>query len=149
VFIVFDQWNFVKEVVKIDDYTIDIVTRAPDPAFLSRLSGTGCGVVSKAYVEANGMEHLSNNAMGTGPFIVTDYDRTSYVRMVANDDYWGGRPEIDELIFRAIPESSTRVAELLTGGVDLALSVAPQDWARIEANADLEMLHYTTDRVWG
>jgi peptide/nickel transport system substrate-binding protein len=149
VFIVFDQWNFVKEVVKVDDHTIDIVTRAPDPAFLSRLSGTGCGVVSKAYVEANGMEHLSNNAMGTGPFIVTDYDRTSYVRMVANDDYWGGRPEIDELIFRAIPESSTRVAELLTGGVDLALSVAPQDWARIEANANLEMLHYTTDRVWG
>lgn len=148
-FIVFDQWNFVKEVVKIDDHTIDIVTRAPDPAFLSRLSGTGCGVVSKAYVEANGMEYLSNNAMGTGPFIVTDYDRTSYVRMVANDDYWGGRPEIDELIFRAIPESSTRVAELLTGGVDLALSVAPQDWARIEANDGLEMLHYTTDRVWG
>jgi peptide/nickel transport system substrate-binding protein len=149
VFIVFDQWNFVKEVVKVDDHTIDIITRAPDPAFLSRLSGTGCGVVSKAYVEANGMDYLSNNAMGTGPFIVTDYDRTSYVRMVANDDYWGGRPEIDELIFRAIPESSTRVAELLTGGVDLALSVAPQDWARIEANANLEMLHYTTDRVWG
>jgi peptide/nickel transport system substrate-binding protein len=69
--------------------------------------------------------------------------------LVANDDYWGGRPEIDELVFRAIPESSTRVAELLTGGVDLALSVAPQDWDRIEANADLEMLHYVTDRVWG
>ena len=149
VFIVFDQWNFVREVKQIDDYTIDIITRGPDPAFLSRLSGTGCGVVSKAFVEKNGMEYLSSNPMGTGPFIVTDYDRTSYVRMVANENYWGGRPEIDELIFRAIPESSTRVAELLTGGVDLALSVQPQDWDRVERADGKTMLFYTTDRVWG
>lgn len=148
-FIVFDQWAFVDRVDLINDYTIEIVTDNPDPAFLSRLSGTGCGVVSKAYVEEHGNEYLANNAMGTGPFIVTDYDRASYVRMVANDDYWGGRPEIDELIFRAIPESSTRVAELLTGGVDLALSVLPQDWERIEDNADTTMLHYVSDRVWG
>lgn len=148
-FIVFDQWNFVERTEIVDDYTLNIVTRRPDPAFLSRLSGTGCGVVNQEYVETFGNEHLANNAMGTGPFIVIDYDRASFVRMVANDNYWGGRPEIDELIFRAIPESSTRVAELLTGGVDLALSVLPQDWNRIEANANLTMLHYTTDRVWG
>jgi peptide/nickel transport system substrate-binding protein len=148
-FIVFDQWQFVERVDQVDDHTIDIVTRGPDPAFLSRLSGTGCGVVSKAFVESNGKEHLANNPMGTGPFIVTDYDRTSYVRMVANDAYWGGRPEIDVLIFRAIPESSTRVAELLTGGVDLALAILPQDWDRIDAHPDLEMLDFVTDRVWG
>lgn len=148
-FIVFDQWQFVERTEVVDDHTLDIVTRNPDPAFLSRLSGTGCGVVNKSYVEEFGNEHLANNAMGTGPFVVVDYDRASFVRMVANDDYWGGRPEIDELIFRAIPESSTRVAELLTGGVDLALSVLPQDWARIENTDNLSMLHYTTDRVWG
>ncbi|MCA1788319.1 MAG: ABC transporter substrate-binding protein [Thioalkalivibrio sp.] len=148
-FIVYDQWQFVERTEVIDEHTLDIITREPDPAFLSRLSGTGCGVVSKDYVEEFGNEHLANNPMGTGPFIVEEYDRASFVLMVANEEYWGGRPEIDELIFRAIPESSTRVAELLTGGVDLALSVPPQDWERIEARDNLEMLHYTTDRVWG
>jgi peptide/nickel transport system substrate-binding protein len=148
-FIVFDQWAFVESVEIIDDHTIEIVTSWPEPAFLSRLGGTGCGVVSKAYVEEHGAEYLGNNPMGTGPFIVVDYDRASFVQFRANDDYWGGRPEIDELIFRVIPESSTRVAELLTGGVDVAPGVLPQDWPRIEANPDTQMVHYLTDRVWG
>lgn len=148
-FIVFDQWAFVDSVEIIDDHTIEIITAYPEPAFLSRLGGTGCGVVSKAFVEEHGDEYLGNNAMGTGPFIPVDYDRASFVEFRANEDYWGGRPEIDQLIFRVIPESSTRVAELLTGGVDIAPGVLPQDWPRIEQNPNTQMIHYLTDRVWG
>lgn len=147
-FIVFDQWAFVKEVRIIDDYTIEIETPYPEPAFLSKLGSTGCGVVSKKYVEEVGMDALANQGMGTGPFKLVEYDRESFARMVANDDYWGGRPEIDELVFRVIPEPSTRVAELLTGGADIVTGISPQDWERIEADPNLEIQHYLTDRVY-
>jgi peptide/nickel transport system substrate-binding protein len=147
-FIVFDQWSFVKEVRIIDDYTIEIETTQPDPAFLSRLSGTGCGVVSKAYVEEVGADGLANEGIGTGPFKLKEYDRNSFVSLEANDDYWGGRPEIDELIFRVIPEVSTRVAELITGGVDVAPGVLPQDWDRVNATENRMITNYLTDRVW-
>jgi peptide/nickel transport system substrate-binding protein len=148
-FIVFDQWAFVQEVRIIDDYTIEIETTAPEPAFLSKLSGTGCGVVPKDYVEEVGNDGLANAGVGTGPFKVVDYDRASFVVLEANEDYWGGRPAIDELVFRVVPEISTRVAELLTGGVDIAPGILPQDWERIEAEEGLQMVHYLTDRVWG
>lgn len=147
-FIVFDQWAFVKEVRIIDPLTVEIETDQPDPAFLSKLSGTGCGIVPKAYVEEVGKDGLANEGVGTGPFRLVEYDRNSFVSLEANDDYWGGRPAIDELIFRVIPEVSTRVAELETGGVDVAPGVLPQDWERIEENQDRKIVHYLTDRVW-
>ena len=148
-FIVFDQWGFIKEVRKLDDYTLEIETTAPDPAFLSELAGTGCGVVSKKYVEEVGDDGLANNGMGTGPFKVKEYDRESYVILEANPDYWGGKPQTDELVFRVIPEVSTRTAELLSGGVDITTGVLPQDVERLEADPTLKVVPYLTDRVYG
>ncbi len=148
-FIVFNQWAFVDTVTIIDDYTIEITTDYPDPAFLSEISGTGCGVVSKAYVEEVGDNGLANFGMGTGPFKLVDYDRDQHVILEANEDYWGGKPEIDRLVFRVIPEPSTRIAELLTGGVDIAPGILPQDLPRIEADPRLQVVQYLTDRVYG
>ena len=148
-FIVFNQWAFIKEVRVVDDHTIEIETNSPDPSFLSALAGTGCGVLSKNYVEEVGNDGLANAGMGTGPFKLKDYDRESFVILEANENYWGGKPEIDELVFRVIPEISTRVAELLTGGVDIAPGITPQDWERIEADGGLKIVQYLTDRVYG
>jgi peptide/nickel transport system substrate-binding protein len=147
-FIVFDQWAFVESVSIIDDYTINIVTPYPEPAFLSKLGSTGCGVVNKKYVEEVGNDELANFGIGTGPFKLVEYERESFVRFEANDEYWGEPPVIDELIFRVIPEASTRVAELLTGGVDITTGILPQDWERIEAEGALKVVHYLTDRVY-
>jgi peptide/nickel transport system substrate-binding protein len=148
-FIVFNQWQFVKEVRILDDYTIEIETTGPDPSFLSELSGTGCGVISKKYVEEVGDDGLANFGVGTGPFKLVDYDRESFVVLEANEAYWGGKPDIDELVFRVIPEVSTRLAELLTGGVDIAPGILPQDWDRIESDERLKLVQYLTDRVYG
>ena len=148
-FIVFGQWAFVDTVTIIDDYTIEITTDNPDPSFLSEMSGTGCGVVSKAYVEEVGDDGLANFGMGTGPFKLVEYDRDQFVILEANEDYWGGKPDIDRLVFRVIPEVSTRIAELLTGGVDIAPGILPQDLPRIEADPRLQVVQYLTARVYG
>jgi peptide/nickel transport system substrate-binding protein len=130
-------------------FTIEIKTPSPNPSFLSALSGTGCGVVSKAYVEEVGDDGLANFGMGTGPFQLVEYDRDAFVILEANENWWGGKPDIDRLVFRVIPEISTRVAELLTGGVDIAPGILPQDLPRIESDPRLQIVQYLTDRVYG
>src|SRR5207244_11881803 len=65
----------------------------------------------------------------------------------ANPSFFKGKPAIDEIIFRAIPEDSTRVAEALTGGVDLAVSVPAQDWPRIESNQKLTLDRFQTTQT--
>lgn len=148
-FIVFDQWAFAKEVRIIDDYTIEIETDGPDPSFLAHMAGTGCGVVNKKYTEEVGNDGLANFGIGTGAFKLVDYDRETFVQLEANDDYWGEIPEVDELVFRVIPEPATRVSELLAGGIDFTTGVLPQDWERIESDPELQISHYVTVRVYG
>src|SRR5690606_36496506 len=51
------------------------------------------------------------------------------------DGYWGGRPQFDRAVFRIIPENSTAVSELLTGGVDIVTSVNVSEVSRIESSS--------------
>jgi peptide/nickel transport system substrate-binding protein len=145
--LVHPQWTFLSEINVIDEYTIEFVTAAPEPAFLSKMAGTGCQVVPPAYTEEVGTEGFGQEPIGTGPFRFVEWIRDDRVVLEANPDYWRGAPDVDQLIFRAIPEDSTRVAELLTGGVDLMVSVPIQDWPRIEEEAGLTLDPYITTRV--
>ena len=59
----------------------------------------------------------------------------------------GGKPEIDTLIWRSIPETSTRVANLLTNDVDLIVSVPAQDWDRVNGNEGTTVKQFLTTQV--
>jgi peptide/nickel transport system substrate-binding protein len=67
--------------------------------------------------------------------------------MAANEDYWQGAPAIDTLIWRSIPEVSTRVANLLTEDVDLVVSVPAQDWERVNGNEGTTVKEFLTTQV--
>jgi peptide/nickel transport system substrate-binding protein len=145
--IVHSQWTHIKEVRIVDEYTIDIETHDPVPDMLSKLAGTGCGNVPPKYVQEIGKEEFAMNPVGTGPFVFEEWERDQEIRLVANDDYWEGPPEIAGVTFKVIPEPSTRVAELLTGGLDITDPVEPQDWERIEENEDVELVKANTTRT--
>jgi peptide/nickel transport system substrate-binding protein len=141
------QWAFIDEVRIIDDYTIEVVTVSPEPSFLNKMAGTGCQVVPPVYTEEVGSEGFSQQPIGTGPFRFVEWARDERVILEANPDYFRGRPQIDILEFRPIPEDFTRVAELLTGGVDMIVSPPPQDWERIEAQPELAIDRFLTNFV--
>ena len=67
--------------------------------------------------------------MGAGPYKFVSWSPKGDMVMERFDGYWGGRPKIDRVIFRAIPEPSTRLAELLSGNVDIITDVS-SDQAR-------------------
>ncbi|GAB4431480.1 MAG: ABC transporter substrate-binding protein [Chloroflexi bacterium OHK40] len=145
--LVHPQWLFISEVNIIDDYNIEFKTGAPEPAFLSKMSGTACQVVPPGYTEEVGTEGFGQAPVGTGPFKFVEWVKDDRVVLEANPDYFQGAPGIDRLVFRAIPEDSTRVAELLTGGVDLIVSVPIQDWERVESTGELALDRFTTTQV--
>jgi len=119
-----DLWTSVERVEVIGEYTIHIHTTRPLATFLTQL--TQIYMVPKQYIEANGAAHFASNPVGTGPYTFVRWIRDQEVVMNANADYWAGAPKIAELVFRPIPEASSRVAELITGGVDIITNLSPE-----------------------
>lgn len=115
----------------VDDYTVRIVTKTPTvlmPHFLRTVL-----IVDPTVYASN--EPVNTQASGTGPYRFESWVRDAGVELRANPDYWGGAPAIAEVAFRPVPENSTRVAELLTGAVDLIVNVPPDDLEAIETDA--------------
>ncbi len=145
----FGQYRQIREVEIVGPFEIIIHTHAPEPVLLSRLSRIGSSILAKHHIEAiGGWENISDhNPVGTGPFKVVEWRRDDRIVMEAFDDHWRGRPVWDRLIHRTIPEASTRVAELLTGGVQIATNVPPADKGRVESAANVRIEPWPTPRV--
>lgn len=110
-----------------DDYTVLITTEAPAPTLLANLAVNE--IVPPEYVEEAGDAEFAANPIGTGPFTFeSSADSGGRVILTSNEDYWGGAPRIDRLIFETIPEVSSRIAALQSGAVDIATNV-PADLA--------------------
>jgi peptide/nickel transport system substrate-binding protein len=147
-YIVQPQYQFFNEVVVRDPLTIDVVNDAPNTLMMDLMSQTGCGIVSRAYFQRTSRDVLHRAPMGTGPYRLREWVKGERVVLEANAQYWGGKPEVDELVFRIIPEPSTRVAELLTGGADITFGLVQQEEARIRARQNLRALWAVNDRGW-
>ncbi len=142
-----DRFSVIREVEVVHDFEVIIHTHEPDAILLNRLAGTGAAIVPRHVIEENGWSAFQNSPIGTGPFRFVEWRRDDRLLFEAYDQHWRGRPAIDELVFRFIPESSTRVGELLTGGVDIAVNVPPQDVDRIRASSTAKVAPQPTNRV--
>ncbi|MDR9391428.1 MAG: ABC transporter substrate-binding protein [Trueperaceae bacterium] len=114
----------------IDDGTVEVETAQADPALPINLSNIA--LLPKDAVEANGMQAFLENPIGSGPYTFVDWQQDERLELVAYDDYWGDVPEYREVLLRNIPSGSARVAALLSGEVDIAQKILPQDFARVE-----------------
>ena len=80
----------------------------------------------------------ANNPVGTGPYKFVEYDEANgAITLEANDDYWGDAPKSSELVFRVIPDESTRRQELEAGSIDGYDLPSPADWPGLEEERQL------------
>jgi len=122
--------NFV-EVTKVeapDDYTVVITTKRPSAVLLERLNNRF--IVSQAAVEKND-NHLDNYRIGTGPYKIVSWQRDGLLVLTRNDDYWRGKPEIKEALFKTVKEESARVAGLLAGQADVISNLSIEEIPRV------------------
>lgn len=117
----------------IDGQTVRVTTAFPDPALISRLQSHIGRIVPMDYFLEVGVDGFRQAPIGTGPYLVDAYEARDEVRLVAFDDYWGGTPPVETITYRDIPETSTRIAGLLAGELDLIVGVAPQQFELLES----------------
>jgi len=127
----FTNYRQIREVEVVSDHEVVIHTNGPDPLLINRISRIGSAIMPRDYVESVGFDAFTLAPVGTGPFRFVDWVRDQQIVMEAFDDHWRGRAQFDRLVHRTIPEDSTRVAELMTGGVDIVTNVPEQDQDRI------------------
>jgi dipeptide transport system substrate-binding protein len=111
--------KLLKSVDKVDDYTVKIELNAPEAPFLSNLAMQFAGVQSKEYaiamLKAGTPEKIDQEPVGTGPFMLVQYQKDAIIRYKANPQYWAGKAKIDDLIFSITPDASVRWAKVQKG----------------------------------
>src|SRR5207237_7832806 len=68
-------------------------------------------------------EKVLTAPIGTGPFMFDSWQQGSQFTYVANTSYWGGRPNLDKLVFRVIPDDAARLAALKSGEIHIDMNL--------------------------
>lgn len=128
----------VESVEVVDPLTIRIHTKTPFPTLLAQLSYLP--IVSPTAVQTLGEEEFGKAPVGTGPYTFTEWVPGTRLVMDAYEGYWRDPPAIKQVILRPIPELSTRISELETGGVDIILQVPPDQVQRLREDDSIEIV---------
>jgi peptide/nickel transport system substrate-binding protein len=83
--------------------------------------------------------------VGNGPFRFVSWASGQQLTLEANEDYpaaLGGRPYLDRVVFRVVPEATTRLTEVLTGAIDLNYSLLPDEARQVEGQRRVRLINY-------
>lgn len=151
----------IDRAVKVNDTTVDLIMSGPNPVLLNQL--TELRIMSKAWAEKNNSTEPKDirtkdesfahrNAMGTGPYMVKEWQPDQKLVMVRNPNWWGwaantAPTNVTEIIYTPIKAEATRVAALLSGEVDLSLDPSPQDLPRLRNAGNLKVVDGVENRT--
>jgi peptide/nickel transport system substrate-binding protein len=146
---------------RVDDHTVELVLKEPNPALLQHL--TQFRIMSRAWAVKNRAEKpqdyknkedapAARSANGTGPFIVREWSPDVRVRLEQNRDWWGHKAgyfegNVTEVHMLPVKSAATRLAALMSGEVDLVIDPPTQDVQRLRANPQLKVIEGAEMRV--
>ncbi|MCG6657118.1 ABC transporter substrate-binding protein [Halomonas campisalis] len=146
----------------LDDHTLEITTHAPYPLLLNLAtyifpldrefySGSTDNGQDKAEIVKAGNSFASRHLSGTGPFIVTERRQGVRVEFERYADYWDEASEgnVSRIVLTPIAENASRVAALLSGGVDFIDAVPPNDLDRVRQAQDTNLVEIPGTRIIG
>jgi peptide/nickel transport system substrate-binding protein len=134
----------VKDIRKVDAFTVDVETRAPFPLLLNEM--LSFNIMSKSWCEANNAKESSDlqqkkenfanrNTNGTGPFVLKSREVDIKTLLAANATWWDKpKHNLTEVAFTPIQSDATRTSSLLSGTIDATVNVPLQDVARINSS---------------
>ncbi|AOS77849.1 ABC transporter substrate-binding protein [Hydrogenophaga intermedia] len=149
----------IDRVVKVNNNTIDIFTKGPNPVLVNQL--TELRMMSKAWAEKNNStapkdiktqdENFAHrNAMGTGPFVLKEWAQDQKMVLTRHPNWWGkGSTEtnVTEVVYTPVKATATRMAALLSGEVDFVLDPSPQDLPRLRQDGNLKVMDGVENRT--
>lgn len=123
----------VKKVEAPDRHTVRVTYKEP---FASALESWGMGIIPRHALEGNdpAAPETNRNPIGTGPYKLKEWITGQKIVLEAFDDYFEGRPNIDRIVSRIIPDPATMFLELKFGGIDFMGVTQPQ--YKLQADTD-------------
>jgi peptide/nickel transport system substrate-binding protein len=122
----------ITEMQAADDQTLVMMTKVPNAVMLDQL--TNRFIISKTAADKYGND-VDQHPTGTGPYKFVSWQRDGQLVLTRNDDYWGAKADIKEIVTRKVGEDAARVAGLLAGQGDVINNVPVEDVSRIEKNS--------------
>jgi dipeptide transport system substrate-binding protein len=136
--------DLLKDVVKIDDYTVKFVLTRPEAPMIANLGMPFASIMSAEYADklkADGkMEMLNQAPLGTGPFKFVAYQKDAVVRFAAHEGHYNGKQPIDSLVFAITPDASVRYQKLKAGECHIMAYPNPADLEAMKKDAALTVM---------
>jgi peptide/nickel transport system substrate-binding protein len=123
---VINEYGTLQSAARIDEFTADITTSDPDPILPERL--VHFPIPAPNWLKTSDLTTLGAQAIGSGPYLLADYQKGQYLLFKANPNYWGpNKAKIAEIKMVPRNEEAVRAAMLQAGEVDLAFHIALDD----------------------
>jgi peptide/nickel transport system substrate-binding protein len=133
----------VQAVEILNAHRLRFVLHAPWPDFLtvySALVSRAAWVIPKQYIERVGDEGFKRHPIGLGPYRFVRSDPGVALVLEVQDHYWRKTPAIKQIIFKSVPDPSTRLAMLKTGEADIVWDMLGDEGAAITADSKLRLV---------
>jgi peptide/nickel transport system substrate-binding protein len=143
-----DRYTIAQTVEKIDDYTIKVTTDGPKPLLLVTMHDFW-SIIPNEYMAQVGVDGFAEQPIGTGPFMFEEWVKGDHITYKANPNYWReGLPKVESVIFRAIPESSTRVAAIQTDEIDIVQRLSAEEAQGLLGEPGVRVIKYPVARIF-
>ena len=132
----------------VDAATVQVTLKRPYVPFISALSGGTAGMLSPASAEQHGKIYKNyTHLIGTGPYVFQERKKGEKITVTKYADYWGRKPHYDQVVFRIVPEATTRESLLLAGQVDLIILPPIADLPALQRNKAVKVLMAPSNRT--
>jgi peptide/nickel transport system substrate-binding protein len=132
----------------VDDSTVRVTLQRPFVPFISALSWTTSAMLSPASVEQHGNVYTNyTHLVGTGPYTFQERKPGEKITVARYAGYWGHKPHYAEVVFRIVPEATTRESLLLAGQVDLIILPPVADLPALQRDKRVKVLLAPSDRT--
>ncbi|HKX09933.1 MAG TPA: ABC transporter substrate-binding protein, partial [Stellaceae bacterium] len=136
--------KLIKSIEKVDERTVRFTLNNANVTFLTNIALDFASILSLEYAEkmmaAGHADQIDLQPIGTGPFILVEYQKDSLIRFRANPDYWGGAPKVDTLVFAITPDPAVRIAKLRAGECQVTTQPPPADIPALAKDPAIELL---------
>jgi peptide/nickel transport system substrate-binding protein len=133
----------IADVEIIDDLTVRLILKSPDPAILENM-GENFLIVSKQTRQKEQSEGASFTPIGTGPYKFVSRRVKEQMQLASFSQYWGNKPNIDQLLMKIVTDPLTRIAMLKVGEVDAITKVQPHSVKELEKDKNVKLIFIPT-----
>ena len=141
----------IKSIEVVDEHTVKVKHKEPFAPFPYVLAWPGAAMISPAAIDDEGKVI---EPIGTGPFKRVEWVPGKKLVMERNEEYWGGKPKLERITLKVIPDPTTRIMALEAGEIDMIIDtggVLPEHVPPLLMHPEIEVLtvpgavpHYLT-----